>query len=211
MTLRVLLVEDEPVVAVGVRAMIQDAGHQVIEIARTGEEAVDIASDSAPDIAIVDVKLPGMDGVETTRCLFERHGIPVIILTAYADPEFIEGARNAGAFTYLLKPVVKETLLANVQLAAARAAELADLRKEAEDAKMALEVRKLSERAKHVLMERLSLNEADAFAHLRQKCRNQNKTMRQASEEILAADEMFLSSVDKDPPKKRTPQPGEAA
>lgn len=199
---RVLVVEDEAVVAVGVVSMVQDAGHEVVEVARSGEEALEIAAEKHPDVAIVDIRLPGIDGIECTRQLVERHNTAVVILTAYSDPEFVEGAAGAGAFTYLLKPVTKEALRANLELAAARSIELAELRKEAQDLRTALEVRKLSECAKHVLMGRLSLSEADAFAHLKQKCRNQNKTLRQASEEILAADEAFLDEIAKDPPKK---------
>jgi AmiR/NasT family two-component response regulator len=199
---RVLIVEDEAVVAVGVVSMVQDAGHEVVEVARSGEEALEIAADKRPDVAIVDIRLPGINGIETTRQLVEKHNTAVVILTAYSDPEFVEGAAGAGAFTYLLKPVTKEALRANLELAAARSSEFAELRREANDLRTALEVRKLSERAKHVLMGRLALSEADAFAHLKQKCRNQNKTLREASEEILAADEAFLDEIAKDPPKR---------
>lgn len=201
--MRVMVVEDEAVVAVGVRSMIEEIGHEVVGVAKTGEEAVQMAADVRPDLAVVDVKLPDMDGLETTRQIVAGGDTAVIILTAYADPEFVEGAAEAGAFTYLMKPVNKETLSANMRLAAARAAQFAELRRETNDVRAALEVRKLSERAKHVLMERLQLNEADAFAHLRQKCRNQNRTMRQVSEEILAAEEAFMEVIDKDPPRKR--------
>jgi len=204
---RVMIVEDEPVVAVGVVGMIQEAGHEVVGVAHSGEEALAMAAENKAQIAVVDIKLPGMNGIETTSQLVEKHNIAVIILTAYADPEFVEGAAAAGAFTYLIKPVAKEALLPNLEVAAARASELSELRKEAQDLKTALEVRKLSERAKHVLMARLSLSEADAFAHLKQKCRNQNKTLRQASEEILAAEEAFLSDIDKDPPRKPRLEP----
>lgn len=202
MGFRVLVVEDESTVAVGVREMIQDAGHEVVGVARSGEEAVCMARETRPDAAVVDVKLPGIDGIETTRRLVEQGHLAVIILTAYADPELINGAASAGAFTYLLKPVNKEALCANLELAAARAAQFDELRREVDDVKTALEVRKLSERAKHVVMQRLSLNEEQAFSHLRQKCRNQNKTMRETSEEILAADQAFMEVLSKDPPKK---------
>src|ERR1035437_3758069 len=102
-----MIVEDEPVVAVGVVAMIQDAGHEVVGVAHSGEEALTMAAEHRVDVAVADIKLPGMNGIETTRQLVELHNIAVIILTAYADPEFIEGAAAAGAFTYLLKPVTK--------------------------------------------------------------------------------------------------------
>lgn len=199
---RVLVVEDEAVVAVGIRSMIQDGGNEVIGVAHSGEEALKMASEDRPDIALVDIKLPGMNGIETTKKLVKNHGIAVIVLTAYADQEFIDGAAAAGAFTYLLKPADTDALRANLELASARAGEFAVMRKEAEETKSALETRKLAERAKHILMERLTLNEENAFAHLRQKCRNQNKTMRQAAEEIIAADEAFLFVVEKEAIKK---------
>ena len=202
MAFRVMVVEDEAAVTGGVVTMIQDAGHEVVGVARSGEDAIEIADEKHPDVAVVDVKLPGIDGIEATREMVERYGIAVVILTSYVDPEFIDGAASAGAFTYLPKPVSKEALLANLEFAAARSAQIGALRKEAQDLRVALEVRKLSERAKHVLMERLSMNEGDAFAHLKQKCRNQNKTLKEASEEILAAEEVFLCRIDKDPPKK---------
>ncbi len=205
MAFQVMVIEDEPVVAVGIRAMVQDAGHNVTGVAHSGEEALPMIEETRPDVVILDVKLPGIDGIETTRRLVERDNTPVIILTAYADPEFIEGAAGAGAFTYLLKPVSKEALNANLKVAVARAAEFAQLRQEASDMRDALEVRKLAERAKHVLMQRLSLGEAEAFAHLRQKCRNQNRTMREVAEQVLSADDRFLSDTSKDPPQKSNP------
>ena len=202
MSFRVLVVEDESVVAVGVREMIQDAGHEVVGVARSGEEAISLAQQTRPDAAIVDAKLPGIDGIETTRRLVEQDHVAVMILTTDADPELITGAASAGAFTYLLKPINKEVLCANLEMAAARAAEFGELRREVDDVRTSLEVRKLSERAKHVVMRRLGLSEEEAFSHLRHKCRNQNKTMRETSEEILAADKAFTDVLSKDPPKK---------
>lgn len=199
MGLRVMVVEDEPVVAVGIRSMVEDSGYEVVAMARSGEEALSLLGEANPDVAVVDLNLPGMNGIETTRDLVQQADIGVVILTAYSDPEFMEGSTEAGAFAYLLKPVAREALAANIAIAARRASELAELRKEAADMKTALEVRKLTERAKAILMERLSLNESAAHAHLTSKSRNQNKTMRQTSEEIIAADKVFLSAVCAEP------------
>lgn len=198
----VMVVEDEAVVAVGIRSMVQAAGHEVVGVAHSGEEALEMLRETQPQIALVDVRLPGIDGIETTRRMVQECGLIVIMLTAFADPEFIEGAANAGAFTYLLKPADPEMLKANFEMAMSRAADFNNLRQEADDVRNALETRKLAERAKHIIMQRLSMNEETAFSHLRQKCRNQNKTMRQAAEEIILADQAFLNSVEKDPPKK---------
>lgn len=198
MTLRVMVVEDEPVVALGIRAMIEDSCHKVVAMARSGEEALSQVDEARPDVAVVDVRLPGIDGIETTRRLLQRSDIGVIILTAYGDPESVEGAMAAGAFTYLLKPVTREALAANLTIAARRAAEFAELRKEAADTRAALEIRKLAERAKSILIERLALTESAAYAHLTSKCRNQNKTMHQAAEEIIEAERMFVRAVSKE-------------
>ena len=205
MSFRVMVVEDEPVVAVGVRSMIQESGHEVVGVARNSEEALAMGKEFRPDVAVMDIKLPGANGIEITRKLVEECDLAVIILTAYSNQEFIEGAAAAGAFTYLLKPDTQEALCANLEVAVARSMAFAEVRKEADDVKAALENRKLAERAKHILMDRLSLSEADAFNHLRQKCRNQNKTIRQTAEEILAAEDMFMATVDKDSPKKCRP------
>ncbi len=199
---RVLIVEDDAAASLAVRSIIEGAGYEVVGTASSGEEALTIAEELNPDVAIVDIRLPGMDGIETTRQLVERHNLAVMIVTAYADPEFVQGAARAGACSYLLKPVTKEALCANLEIAAARSNELMLLRQEAEDMKGALEVRKLSERAKHVLMSRLALSEVEAFAHIKQKCRNQNKTLKQVSIEILTAEEAFLQQIAKEPPKK---------
>ncbi len=199
---RVLIVEDDDVAGLAARSIIEDAGYEVVGTASSGEEALEIAEELCPDVAIVDIRLPGIDGIETARQLVEKHNLAVMMVTAYADPVFVQGAAQAGACSYLLKPVTKEALCANLEIAAARSNELMLLRQEAEDMKGALEVRKLSERAKHVLMSRLALSEVEAFAHIKQKCRNQNKTLKQVSFEILAAEEAFLQEIAKEPPKK---------
>ena len=198
---RVMVVEDEAVVAAGLSAMIGEAGHETIGIARTAEEAIEMAQHESIDAAVVDIKLPGASGIEAAKRLV-CDNTAVVVLTAYSDPELIEGAAAAGVSAYLLKPTSKEILCANINVAVARVAESTRIKKEADDLKLALETRKLSERAKHVLMARLGQSEADAHAHLRQKCRNQNKTMTETSEEILAADKMFMAAVDSEAPKK---------
>lgn len=199
---RVLIVEDDAAAGLAARAIIEEAGYEVVGTASCGEEALALAEEVCPDVAIVDIKLPGIDGIETTKQLVDKHNLAVMVVTAFADPEFVHGAAQAGACSYLLKPVTKEALCANLEIAAARSSELTLLRQEAEDMKGALEVRKLSERAKHVLMSRLALSEVEAFAHIKQKCRNQNKTLKQVSIEILAAEEAFLQEIAKEPPKK---------
>ncbi len=199
MSYKVLVVEDDPVVAVGVASMVEDCGHELAGVAASGEDALVMAEETRPDVALVDVQLPGIDGIKTTSELVTRWNIGTVILTAFDDPQFIQGATDAGAFAYLLKPVTKEAMNANLHIAARRAREFTELRKEATDVRAALEARKLTERAKGVLMDRFSYSDADAFAHLRTKCRNQNKSMQEVAREIIEADESFLKAVDNRP------------
>ncbi|MEN6355824.1 MAG: response regulator [Armatimonadota bacterium] len=199
---RVLVVENGTDAASEIRSIVENAGHEVVGMAGCGEHAFDLAGETHPDMALVAMELSGIDGIETTRRLIEQGVGAVIILSSHADEQLIKGAALAGAFTYLLKPADPESICANIELAAARASELSVLKKEVEDVRTALETRKLSERAKHILMSRLSLNEEDAFTHLKHKCRNQNKTMRQVADDIILADDVFLRAVEKEPPKK---------
>ena len=199
---RVLVVENDLDTASSIRSVVENAGHDLVGMATCWNQAAELVCEMQPDVAIVCLELPDTDGIETTRRLIEQGVGAVIILASNAEYEWIEAAAGAGAFMYLPKPIALDCVCANIDLAAARAAELTQLRKEAEDAKAALETRKLSERAKHILMSRLSLNEEDAFTHLRTKCRNQNKTMRQVADEIILADNEFLCAIEKEPLKK---------
>ncbi|MCE5324392.1 response regulator [bacterium] len=197
-----VLVVCEADAASSIRSIIEKAGHEVVGIAEGCEDAIELASQMHPDVSLVDMESPSVSGIDTTHRLIELGVEAVMIMSTQVDKEWIESAALAGACTYVRKPVDQESLCANIELVCARASVLAALRKEAEDVMVALETRKLSERAKHILMSRLSLNEEDAFTYLRHKCRNQNKTMRQAADEIIIADEAFLRAIENEPPKK---------
>lgn len=202
MPYRVLVVENDGGGVFELCSIIEDAGHELVGRATCCEQAVEMAQVVCPGIALVSMELSGSDGIETARQLIDQ-GVAAVILTArQAGKESIEAAASVGAYTFLLDPVDPSSLLANIELTGARSSEFALLKKENEDAKAALETRKLTERAKHILMSRLSLSEDDAFSHLRHKCRNQNKTMRQVADEVIAADNTFLDAVEKEPPKR---------
>jgi response regulator NasT len=200
--MRVLLVEDEPVVALGLQSMIRDQGFDVVGVAQDGQSGLDMIRSLKPDVAVVDVKLPVMDGLAMAKAAMTESPLPVVVLTAYADKEFVEEAARVGAFGYIVKPASADTLLPTIKMAVARFNELRDIRHESEENRQALETRKLVERAKYILMARLNLNEEAAFAHIRDKCRNQNKTMKETAIEILEADAIFMRSVEKAPLSK---------
>jgi response regulator NasT len=185
-TLRVLIADDEAVIRLGLRAMLEDQGYQVVGEASDGRRALDLAQKVRPDLVFLDIKMPGVDGLQAARSLFADRAVPVIILTAYADRAFVEEAKAAGALAYLVKPVRESDLGPAVEMALGRFREIQALRKEIGHLEDTLESRKLVERAKGVLMRREGLDEASAFARLQKQARDARKTMREIAEGILA-------------------------
>src|SRR5438046_6448325 len=147
--------------------MLGRAGLDVCAEARDGEEAVALAREHEPDLAIMDVKMPGLDGIEAARRILDERPIPIVMLTAYGQDELVSRAVEAGVFGYLVKPFREQDLLPAIRTARARHEELAALREQADSLAEALAARKAIERAKGLLMERESLTEQEAFARLR--------------------------------------------
>ncbi|HLA24365.1 MAG TPA: response regulator [bacterium] len=187
--LRILIADDEAVIRLGLRAMLEDQGYQVVGEAADGHRALDLVQKLRPDLVFLDIKMPGVDGLEAARALFAGRAVPVIILTAYADRAFVEQAKDAGALAYLVKPVRESDLTPTVEMALGRFREIHDLKEEIGDLEDTLETRKLVERAKGVLMRRDGLDEPAAFARLQRKARDSRKTMKEISEGILAETE----------------------
>lgn len=187
--LRIVIADDEAVIRLGLRAMLEDQGYQVVGEASDGTRALDLVQKLRPDLVFLDIKMPGVDGLQTARRLFPGRAVPIIILTAYADRAFVEQAKEAGALAYLVKPVRESDLTPAVEMALGRFREIQNLREEIGDLENTLETRKLVERAKGVLMRREGLDEASAFARLQKQARDTRKTMREIAESILAESE----------------------
>jgi two-component system, response regulator PdtaR len=158
----------------------------VVGEARDGEEAVALAADLEPDLAIMDVKMPKLDGIEAARRILERRPIPIVMLTAYGQDELVSRAVEAGVFGYLVKPFRESDLLPAIQTARARHDELAALREEAESLTEALVARKAIERAKGLLMEKEGLSEGDAFARLRRASQVSGRPLKVVAEAVVA-------------------------
>src|SRR5437762_4217403 len=152
--MRILVAEDETIIRLDLKDMLERAGHEVCGEARDGEEAVALARSAEPDLAIMDVKMPRLDGIEAARRILDERPIPIVMLTAYGQRELVARAVEAGVFGYLVKPFREQDLLPAIQTARARHEELAALREEAESLAEALVARKAIERAKGLLMER---------------------------------------------------------
>ncbi len=185
--LRILIADDEAIRVMTLRTQLRALGFQVVAEATNGREAVELAARCEPDLAILDIKMPEMDGIEAARAITARRPIPVILLTAYSEPELVERATEAGVFAYLVKPVSEEDLLPTILLARARFEEFRLLQQEVADLREALEARKIIERAKGILMKRLGISEAEAFRRMQVQSQKENKKLVEIARAIVTA------------------------
>jgi two-component system, response regulator PdtaR len=183
---RILVAEDETIIRMDLRSLLEGAGFEVCAEARDGEQAVELARTEEPDLAIMDVKMPHLDGIEAARRILEERPIPIVMLTAYGQEELVTRAVEAGVFGYLVKPFREQDLLPAIQAARARHDELQALRDEAESLAEALAARKVIERAKGLLMAKEQLSEQDAFARLRKASQASGRPLRVIAEAVVA-------------------------
>lgn len=188
--LRVLVADDDPIIRLDLKQMLQNLDYEVVAEAGDGEEAITLAQTLKPDICVLDVKMPIKDGISVVAELLENDISPAILLTAYSDRELIESAKNAGAFAYLVKPFKPTDLPPVIEVAVARYQQFRLLRTEVTDLKDRLETRKLIEQAKGVLMTKHQISEAEAYRRIQQASMNTRKTMREVAEAILLAESM---------------------
>jgi response regulator NasT len=184
--MRVLIAEDETIIRLDLRELLERSGFEVCAEARDGEEAVALARSERPDVAIMDVKMPKLDGIEAARRILDERPIPIVMLTAYGQQELVSRAVEAGVFGYLVKPFREQDLLPAIETARARHDELAALREEAESLGEALAARKAIERAKGLLMAKEGLSEQDAFARLRKASQVSGRPLRVVAEAVVA-------------------------
>ncbi len=190
-TLRVVVADDESIRLMSLKTQMESMGLQVVGEAVNGKQAVDLVCRLKPDLAVLDIKMPEMDGLEAAKAIAAEYPIPVIVLTAYSERSLAERAIEAGVFAYLMKPVSEDDLLPTILLAKSRFREFQDLRKGISDMKEALETRKLIERAKGILMERRNLSEAEAFRRMQIQSQNENKKLAEIAQAIIMADRML--------------------
>jgi len=184
--MRILVAEDETIIRLDLREILERAGHSVVAEARDGEEAVELAASEKPDLAILDVKMPKLDGIDAARRILTDRPIPIVILTAYGQDELVARAVEAGVFGYLVKPFRESDLLPAIETARARHTELAALREEADSLAEALDARKKIERAKGILMQREGLTEDEAFARLRKASQISGRPLKVVAEALVA-------------------------
>ena len=184
--MRILVAEDETIIRLDLRDLLERAGFEVCAEARDGEEAVALARSERPDLAIMDVKMPRLDGIEAARRILDENPIPIVMLTAYGQEELVSRAVEAGVFGYLVKPFREQDLLPAIHAARARHDELQALRAEAESLGEALAARKVIERAKGLLMAKENLNEQEAFERLRKASQVSQRPLKVIAEAVVA-------------------------
>ena len=184
--MRILIGEDETIIRLDLKEILERAGFEVCAEARDGEEADELARAEEPDMAVLDVKMPRLDGIEAARRILAERPIPIVMLTAYGQDELVARAVEAGVFGYLVKPFRETDLLPAIQAAKARHAELEALRGEAESLADALATRKLVERAKGLLMKQEDLSEQDAFTRLQRASQVSGRPMKVVAEALIA-------------------------
>jgi two-component system, response regulator PdtaR len=184
--MKILVAEDETIIRLDLRDLLVRSGFDVVAEARDGEEAVALAREHAPDLAILDVKMPRLDGIEAARRILDERPIPIVMLTAYGQDELVSRAVEAGVFGYLVKPFREADLLPAIRTARARHEELSAIRDQAESLAEALAARKSIERAKGLLMEREGLSEQEAFARLRKASQVSGRPLRVVAEAVVA-------------------------
>ncbi len=182
----VVIAEDEALIRLDLREMLEEEGYVVAGEATDGSAAIQLAEELKPDLVIMDVKMPGLDGISAAEQITAKQLAPVVILTAFSQRDLVQRASEAGAMAYLIKPFTKADLVPAIEVAASRFAEIAALNAEAASLRERLEVRKLLDRAKGVLQDQQRMTEAQAFRWIQKTSMDRRQTMRSVAEEVLA-------------------------
>ncbi|HSS68259.1 MAG TPA: response regulator [Nocardioidaceae bacterium] len=182
---RVVIAEDEALIRLDLAEMLAEEGYQVVGAAGDGERAVALAEELHPDLVVMDVKMPKLDGISAASRIAEQRIAPVVILTAFSQRDLVERARDAGAMAYLVKPFDKSDLVPAIEMARSRYAELRQLESEVADLSERLETRKVVDRAKGVLQESLGITEPDAFRWIQKTAMDLRVSMRDVAEGVV--------------------------
>jgi len=182
---RVLVAEDEALIRLDLVEMLREEGYDVAGEAADGEEAIKLATELNPDLVILDVKMPKVDGIEAAQHIAGNRIAPVVILTAFSQRDLVERARDAGAMAYLVKPFAKRDLVPAIELAISRFNELAALEQEVAGLTERLETRKVVERAKGILMTKQGLSEPEAFRWVQRTAMDRRTTMKAVAEAVI--------------------------
>jgi len=190
MTTRIIIAEDDSVIRMDLREELQRQGYLVVGDVGDGQSAVNLTRELRPDLVLMDIRMPEMDGIEATRILTAERLAPVVLLTAFSDDELIERAREAGVVAYITKPWKPSDLKPAIEIALSRFQEFREMESQVKTLEDQLATRKVVEKAKGVLMTKFSLTEQEAFRRIQKLSMNNRKSMREVAEAILLAEEL---------------------
>ena len=188
MPVRVVIAEDEAIIRLDLKEILEEEGYEVVGETGRGDEAVELVKEHAPDVAILDIKMPGLDGLSAAREIAGERRAAVLILTAFSQRDLVEQARDAGTLGYLVKPFQRTELVPAIEVALGRFRESQVLHDPVSSLEDQLETRKLVDRAKGMLMDSHSLSETDAFAFLQKTAMQERRTMKAIAEQVLSGD-----------------------
>ncbi|NBP53819.1 MAG: response regulator [Actinobacteria bacterium] len=186
MATRVVIAEDEAIIRLDLRETLEEEGYVVVAETGRGDKAVELIREHKPDLAILDIKMPGLDGLQASRLISADKICPVVLLTAFSQREIVEQARDAGALAYIVKPFQKSDLVPAIEVALGRFREMQLLASEVGALEEQLETRKLIDRAKGVLIDKSGLSESDAYAFIQRSAMSERARMKDIAEQILA-------------------------
>jgi two-component system, response regulator PdtaR len=185
---RVVIAEDEAIIRLDLKETLEEEGYEVVGETGRGDEAIDLVRQLEPDVCILDIKMPGLDGLSATREITGHELAAVLILTAFSQRDLIDQAVDAGAMAYLVKPFQRSELIPAIELAIGRFRQLRALAEQARTAEEGLETRKVVDRAKGILMDRFHLSENDAFGFIQKTAMRERKTMKAIAEKIISGE-----------------------
>jgi AmiR/NasT family two-component response regulator len=185
--LRIIIADDEAVIRLGLKSMLESLGHYVVGTAGDGDRALTLIAERKPDLVVLDIKMPGLDGLTVAERLAHENPLPVVMLTAYSQQALVERAVGASVMGYLVKPVREESLGPTIEIAVARFAAVQAIRAEAGDLRERLVARQAVDEAKRLLMAHAGWSEAEAYRRLQMASRQTRRSMRAAAEAVIAA------------------------
>lgn len=185
--LRLVIADNESIIRLDVREMLEDAGHEVVGEAINGRKAIELTRMHRPDLVIMDIKMPEMDGITAARKIADEKLAPVLLLTAFSQPEIVEQAKNSGVLGYLVKPIRESNLFPAIEIALSRWEEMQGLEHELDKLKDSLEMRKTMDRAKGIIMAAHKLSEQEAYRRIQQYAMTKRITIKEVAEAIVKA------------------------
>lgn len=186
-SLRIVIADNESIIRMDLKELLEEAGHTVVGEAADGVKAIEQARKHRPDLVIMDIKMPEMDGIAAAKIISNEKIAPVLLLTAFSQKEIVDKAKDSGVLAYLVKPVKEANLFPAIEIALSRFQEFAELERELEEVKTSLETRKILDRAKGILMDAYNLSESEAYRRIQQYSMSKRKSIREVAEAIVEA------------------------